>query len=130
MKQKTFNEIEEMYRSYPHIRDKFLLLTPKSTQFLSFAPGGGDGESKVEKIALARAEIQERLKIIRLCLNQLTRDERLFVEYRYIQDNDMARTILIMNWSEREVYRLRRSVLAKTIWFLSISGSKNEQKCS
>jgi DNA-directed RNA polymerase specialized sigma subunit len=130
MKQKTFNEIEEMYRSFPRFRDKLLLLTPKNTQFLSFAPGGGDGESKVEKIALARAEIQGQLKIIRRCLNQLTRDERLFVEYRYIQDSDMSITIIKMGWSESEVYRLRRSVLAKTRWFLSVSDSKNEQKCS
>lgn len=130
MKRKTFDEIEEMYRSYPRIREKFLLLTPKSTHLLSLAPGGGDGESKVEKIALARMEIQEQISMIRRCLNQLTKDERLFVEYRYMQNNDMSTIIIKMNWSESEVYRLRRSVLAKTKWFLNIPDSKNGQKCS
>ena len=125
----TFNEIEEMYRSYPRIKDKLLMLEPNNTQILSFAPGGNDGESKIEKMAIARAEFRGRLKLIQKCLKQLTHDERLFVEYRYIRNDDILIVATKMNWAEREIYRLRKSVIAKTIWFLSLD-SKIGYKCS
>ncbi len=116
MEQKTSNKIEEMYRSYPRIKDKLLILTPKNTQFLSFSPGGGGEESKVEKIALARVDLERQLKIIQKCLKQLAQEERIFVEYRYFHDKDIETVALMMNRSRRGIFRLCKSILNKTYW--------------
>ena len=127
-------DVEEMYRSYVRIKDKLQVLKPRYTQYLSLAPGGGgNGESPVEKLAVERADLKNRLAFINKCLDKLTEDERSFVKYRYFQELDVTLVAISMNWSERGIYRIRQSVISKTIGLLSlneISGRKNERKCS
>ncbi|HEX2953772.1 MAG TPA: hypothetical protein VHR47_07285 [Bacillota bacterium] len=70
---------------------------------------------------MKRADIGEQIRLIELSLNLLTHDERSFVEYRYFQEvpmRDMGQHMV--GWSEREIYRLRRSVLAKIAWVFGL----------
>jgi hypothetical protein len=57
----------------------------------------------------------------------MTHDERLFIQYRYFMEKDMEVVPILINWSRREVFRLRQSVLAKTKWLLSL-GTKKRSK--
>jgi DNA-directed RNA polymerase specialized sigma subunit len=125
----TFRDIEDMYRKYEKIRYKLLMLQPKNVQVFSHSPIYHDGESKVESMAVERVELENQLKMIQYCLNAMTRDERLFIHYRYFMEKDMEVVPILINWSRREVFRLRRSVLAKTKWLLSLD-TKNGQKTS
>lgn len=125
----TFKEIENMYRKYEKIKYKLMMLQPKNVQVFSHSPIHHDGESKVEAMAVERADLENQLKLIQHCLNVMTKDERLFIHYRYFMDRDMEVIPTLINWSRREVFRLRKSVLAKTKWLLSL-GTKNEQKTS
>ena len=65
------------------------------------------------RLASSRYRIKELLDI-------MTRDERLFIEYRYFQGKEMEMVPFLLNWSRRETFRLRQSVLIKTRWFLSL----------
>ncbi len=131
MKQKTFNEIEEMYRSYPNLKTKLALLQPKNTRVLSFAPSFGNSQSsQTEILGVERADVSNQIKLIQFCLAVMTHDERLFIEYRYFRDLIMDGVASNMNWSKRELFRLRHSVLAKTRWLLGLPDTKFKQKTS
>jgi DNA-directed RNA polymerase specialized sigma subunit len=125
----TFKDIENMYRKYEDIRYKLSMLQPKNVQVFSHSPIYHDGESKVEALAVERVELENQLKLIQYCLNAMTKDERLFIHYRYFMEKDMEIVPALINWSRCEVFRLRKSVLAKTKWLLSID-TKNGQKTS
>jgi hypothetical protein len=125
----TFRDIEDMYRKYERIRYKLAMLQPKNVQVFSCLPIYHDGKSKVESMAVDRVELESQLKLIQYCLNAMTRDERLFIHYRYFMEKDMEVVPILINWSRREVFRLRHSVLAKTKWLLSL-GTKNGQMTS
>lgn len=116
MKQDQFREIEKMYRSYQQLKMKLDLLQPKNVQILSQTPVYHDQHSKVEAMAVERVDLENRIKLIQVCLNSMTQDERLFIEYRYFQDKDMETVPVLLNWSRRETFRLRQSVLTKTRW--------------
>jgi DNA-directed RNA polymerase specialized sigma subunit len=125
----TFREIENMYRRYEKIKYKLFILQPKNTQILSFSPICHTGESKVEAMATKRADLEAELKLIQYCLNAMTKDERLFIHYRYFMEKEMELIPIFMNWSRCEIFRLRKSVLAKTRWLLSLD-TKNGHKSS
>ena len=129
MRQHKFREIEQMYRSYQRLKMKLDLLRPRNVQIFSQTPLYHDQHSKVEAMAIERLALEEKIKLIQACFNIMTRDERLFIEYRYFQDRDMEMVPFLLNWSRRETFRLRKSVLAKTGWFLSLEDldSKNVQ---
>jgi len=127
--QNTFKNIENMYRRYEKIKYKLFMLQPKNTQILSFSPIYHSGESQVEKMAAERVDLESELKLIQYCLNTMTRDERLFIHYRYFMDRDMEMVPMLINWSRSEVFRLRKSVLAKTKWILNL-GTKCAQQSS
>ena len=132
MKQDRFREVEQMYRSYQRLKIKLDLLQPKNVQVFSHTPVYHDQHSKVEAMAIERLELERKIKLIQACLNIMTRDERLFIEYRYFQGKDMEMVPILLNWSRRETFRLRQSVLAKTRWFLSLESldSNNAQNAS
>ena len=123
-KNTTFKEIEKMYRSYGNLKYKLEMLQPKYVQVLSFTPSRGSTESMAEKIAIERTELENRIKLIQLCLGMLTQQEKLFVEYRYNQELSLEIVASSMNLCEREIYRLRKSVLTKTQWLLNVSDIK------
>jgi len=127
--QNTFKNIEDMYRRYEKIKYKLFMLQPKNTQILSFSPIYHSGESQVEKMAVERADLEDELKLIQYCLNTMTRDERLFIHYRYFMERDMEMVPILINWGRTETFKLRKSVLAKTKWLLSL-GTKYAQKIS
>jgi hypothetical protein len=120
MKQDKFREVEQMYRSYQRLKIKLDLLQPKNVQIFSLTPVYHDQHSKVEAMAIERLELEDMIKLIQACCNIMTRDERLFIDYRYFQEKDMEMVPVLLNWSRRETFRLRQSVLAKTRWFLSL----------
>lgn len=120
MKHDQFYEFEEMYRSYQSLKIKLYLLQPKNVQTFTQTPVYHDQHSKVEAIAIERLELEHKVKLVQACLDIMTRDERLFIEYRYFQGRDMEMAAILMNWSRRETFRLRQSVLTKTKWFLSL----------
>jgi hypothetical protein len=125
MKQDKFREIEQMYRSYEYLKIKLNLLQPNNVQIFSHTPVYHDQHSKAEAMAIERLELERKIKLIHACLGIMTRDERLFIECRYFQDKDMEMMPVLLDWSRRETYRLRQSVLAKTRWFLSIRSRNN-----
>jgi DNA-directed RNA polymerase specialized sigma subunit len=125
MKQDRFREVEQMYRSYQRLKIKLDLLQPRNVQIFSQTPVYHDQHSKVEAMAIERLEIERKIKLIQACLAIMTRDERLFIEYRYFQEKDMEMVPVLLNWSRRETFRLRQSVLAKTRWFLSLESLDN-----
>lgn len=121
---KTFKEIENMYRRYEKIKYKLFILQPKNTKMLSFSPIYHSGESQVEAMATERADLENEIKLIQYCLGGMTRDERLYIHYRYFMGKDMEMVPILINWSRRETFKLRRSVLAKTRWLLSLRSQK------
>ncbi len=120
MKRDKFREIEQMYRSYQRLKMKLEFLQPRNVQIFSQTPVYHNGHSKVEAMAVERLELERKIKLIQACLDIMTRDERLFIEYRYFQDKDMEMVPFLLNWSRRETFRLRQSVLIKTRWFLGL----------
>ena len=120
MKRDKFREIEQMYRSYQRLKVKLELLQPRNVQIFSQTPVYHDGHSKVEAMAVERLELERKIKLIQACLDIMTRDERLFIDYRYFQGKDMEMVPFLLNWSRRETFRLRQSVLIKTRWFLGL----------
>jgi hypothetical protein len=120
MKQDRFREIEQMYRSYQRLKMKLDLLQPRNVQIFSQTPVHHEQHSKVEAMAIERLELENKIKLIKACYNTMTRDERLFIEYRYFQEKDMEMVPVLLNWSRRETFRLRQSVLAKTRWFVCL----------
>ncbi len=109
-----------MYRSYQRLKVKLELLQPRNVQIFSQTPVYHDGHSKVEAMAIERLELERKIKLIQACLDIMTRDERLFIDYRYFQGKDMEMVPFLLNWSRRETFRLRQSVLIKTRWFLGL----------
>ncbi len=132
MKQDRFREVEQMYRSFKRLKMKLDLLQPRNVQIFSQAPVYHNQHSKVEAMAVERLELERKIKLIQACLDIMTRDERLFIEYRYFQEKDMEMVPVLLNWSRRETFRLRQSVLAKTRWFLSLENleANNAQNAS
>ena len=120
MKRDNFREVEQLYRSYQCLKMKLDLLQPRNVQIFSQTPIYHDGHSKVEAMAVERLELERKIKLVQACLDIMTRDERLFIEYRYFQGKDMEMVPFLLNWSRRETFRLRQSVLIKTRWFLSL----------
>lgn len=115
-------QVECFFRSYRKLQLKLEILQPHFTQVLREAAGSGGSSSTswVEELAVKRADISNQIRLIELSMDLLTRDERTFVEYRYFQEipmREMAQQMV--GWSEREIYRLRRSVLAKTAWVIN-----------
>lgn len=115
-------KVESFFRSYRKLQWQLQILQPRYTQIMREAAGSGQSSatSWVEELAAKRADIANQIRLIELSLNLLTRDERAFVEYRYFQEFPMREmTEHMVGWSEREIYRLRRSVLAKTAWVIT-----------
>jgi DNA-directed RNA polymerase specialized sigma subunit len=115
-------KVESFFRSYRKLQWQLQILQPRYTQIMREAAGSGQSSatSWVEELAAKRADIANQIRLIELSLNLLTRDERAFVEYRYFQEIPMREmTEHMVGWSEREIYRLRRSVLAKTAWVIT-----------
>lgn len=115
-------KVESFFRSYRKLQWQLQILQPRYTQIMREAAGSGrsSATSWVEELAAKRADIANQIRLIELSLNLLTRDERAFVEYRYFQEIPMREmTEHMVGWSEREIYRLRRSVLAKTAWVIT-----------
>ncbi len=121
-----------MYRSYQRFKMKLDLLQPRNVQIFSQTPVYHDGHSKVEAMAVERLELERKIKLIQACLDIMTRDERLFIDYRYFQGKDMEIVPFLLNWSRRETFRLRQSVLIKTRWFLGLESldTKNTRNAS
>jgi DNA-directed RNA polymerase specialized sigma subunit len=119
-----------MYRNYNNLKIKYVTLEPQFVQVLSFTPPSHNQESKVEKMATERADIHSQIKFIQLCLGAMTHDERLFIEYRYNQELTIELVADLMKWSRSEVYRLRKSVLAKTRWLINVTETQNKRNAS
>jgi DNA-directed RNA polymerase specialized sigma subunit len=113
-------KVEDFFRSYRKLQLKLEILEPRYGQWLK------NPTEWLEQLVIKRVEIKNQIRLIELSLDLLTRDERTFVEYRYFQEVPMREIGFHMEgWSEREIYRLRRSVLAKTAWIVGNGGEEN-----
>ncbi|HBF38018.1 MAG TPA: hypothetical protein DDW50_11920 [Firmicutes bacterium] len=113
MKRDRFREEEQLYRSYQRLKIKCDLLQPWNGQILN------QTLPNQEQQTVERLELERKIKVIQACLEIMTQDERLFIEYRYFQGKEMEVVSSLLNWSPREIFRLRQSVLAKTRWMVS-----------
>ena len=118
MKRDRFREEEQLYRSYQRLKIKWDLLQPWNGQIFNQTLPNQEQQT-METVAVERLELERKIKLIQACLDIMTRDERLFIEYRYFQDKEMEVVSSLLNWSLREIFRLRQSVLAKTRWMVS-----------
>jgi DNA-directed RNA polymerase specialized sigma subunit len=113
MKRDRFREEEQLYRSYQRLKIKWDLLQPWNGQILNQVL------PNQEQQTVERLELEQKIKLIQAYLDIMTQDERLFIEYRYFQEKEMEVVSSSLNWSLREIFRLRQSVLAKTRWMVS-----------
>jgi hypothetical protein len=126
----SFVQIEKMYRSYELLKTKLTLLNQRNLQVLNFGSSIHNPTGQIERLQMERADIASRIDLVQTCLTVMTSEERLFIESRYFQDLSIVAINIKMNCSEREIYRLRKSVLSKTQWLLEISERKMEHKTS
>lgn len=122
MSDAAFRDIERMFDSYRLWQAKIaslrLKLGPRSTSFFVVRREPGSHGNPQETLLAEIADLELRIKQVRLCLRAMTRDERRFVELRYFSGLPMKVVEREMKWSRSQLYRLRTSVLAKSAWLL------------
>ena len=108
--------VERLYKQYEYIRLQLLILTPRVTTMLSEASAKTVSGSQVERLAIKRAELREKKEFIQRCYRSMTKQEKHFIRRRYYQ-NDTPNWAIAqeMNITLDELYRVRASVIAKTI---------------
>lgn len=108
--------VERLYKQYEYIRLQLLILTPRVTTMLSETPSKTVSGSQVERLAIKRAELREKKEFIQRCYRSMTKQEKYFIRRRYYQ-NDTPNWAIAqeMNITLDELYRVRASVIAKTI---------------
>lgn len=116
----TFAEIEKFYCSYYRMKEKLEEFTENKEHVLTGSPVSGGDESETESKVLQKIQIELTITMIEKCLDEMTRDEKNFIGCRYFRQYGLSTVAGKMRWSEREIHRLRHSVLAKTQWFLRV----------
>ena len=108
--------VEKLYKQYEYIRFQLLVLTPRVTSVLQEAPRKTVSGSQVERLAVRRAELRKKKEFVQRCYRSMTRDEKHFIRRRYYQ-GDCPMWVLAqeMGYMPDELYKLRESVIAKTI---------------
>ena len=108
--------VERLYEQYENIRLQLLILTPRVTAMLSEVPAKTVSGSQVERLAIKRAELRKKKEFIQRCYRSMTKQEKHFIRRRYYQ-NDTPNWAIAqeMNITLDELYRVRASVIAKTI---------------
>lgn len=114
----TFEEIERFYRDYYRVKNMLEEFCEEKSRNLG-AIGSSEG-SFVEDKVLKKIQYETHLVMVEKCLDQMTDDEKHFIGLRYFTGHKMDEVAKKMKWSDREVFRLRRSVLAKTAWYLKV----------
>lgn len=121
----AFRDIERMFKSYRLWQFKAaslrLRVGPRSASFFEVRHEPGSHGNPQETLLAEIADLEFRIKQVRLCLRAMTRDERRFVELRYFSGFSMKIVEREMRWSRSQLYRLRTSVLAKSAWLLGFS---------
>lgn len=114
-----FLEIERLYRNYQAYVVKLSLLKPRISTVQGYISLQGQHHgSHIEELGIQRAELSEKVDMVRKCLRAMTKDERRFIELRYFDGFTMQTVEREMHWSRRQLYRLRTSVLSKSAWLL------------
>jgi len=108
--------VEKLYKQYEYIRFQLLVLTPRVTSVLQEAPQKTASGSQVERLAVRRAELRKKKEFVQRCYRSMTRAEKHFIRRRYYQ-GDCPMWVLAqeMGYMPDELYKLRESVIAKTI---------------
>jgi len=115
-------EIEKLFRRYKYNKSVLELSEPSMTSQLQLDKvSGGSIESKVEMVAVRRAQAEIELKMVNACLQTMNQDEKEFVNLRYFEDYDMKIVARCIKCCKRDTYRLRRKVLTKSKKLLNIT---------
>ena len=108
--------VEMLYKQYENIKLRLTILTPRVTIMLQEAPRKTVAGSEVERLAVKRAELRKKKEFIQRCYRSMTKQEKYFIRRRYYQ-GDCPMWVLAqeMGYMPDELYKLRESVIAKTI---------------
>lgn len=108
--------VEKLYREYNFMLLRLVILQPRMTAILSDMPKIKMNDSKIEKLAIERTELSRRKEFVQRCYACMTKDEKYFIRRRYY-DNDCPMKVLAqeMGYDIHDLYRLRESVIAKTV---------------
>ncbi len=120
-RREAFDEIERMFRSYHLWRLRLAAMEPKlvSRHGLPSAPREGAIRRPTEDFAIDRADLRTQIRLIEIIFNAMTNDEKRFIKLRYFSDLPMKVIWREMRgWSQRQLYRLRLSVLVKAAWIM------------
>jgi hypothetical protein len=108
--------VERLYRNYENIVLQLYVLTPRVVTILSDTPKKKMSDSQVEKLAIKKAELSRKKEFVQRCYACMTKDEKYFIRRRYY-DDDVPNWVLAqeMGYSPDDIYKLKESVIAKTI---------------
>src|SRR5690554_4316685 len=108
--------VEELYQRYGYMLFQLQILTPRVTAMLRDTPCREVSGSQVERLAVKRAELRKKKEFVQRCYRSMTKDEKYFIRRRYYQ-GDCPIWVLAqeMGYVSDELYKLRESVIAKTI---------------
>jgi len=117
----TDSEIEDLYRRYHYNQSVLMLLEPSITSQLRMDKASGGTEySKMELMAIRRAQANIDIKIVEACLRFMNQDEREYINLRYNEDLDVKIVSGCMRCSVEKVYYLKRRVIKKTRKLLTL----------
>lgn len=118
-----FKRIERLLRSFEMMKIKYDSLHPRMNYILQQTPNyknRGQGASSTEQIACEKVSLENNIKLINSLLKIMTPDESKFIKERYFEEKPIEIVADDMNWSRRNIFRLRQSVLSKARCFLDI----------
>jgi DNA-directed RNA polymerase specialized sigma24 family protein len=112
-----FDEIEHVLFDYPAMQVHLEKLAESADAYdFSYQKprvSGGDETSRVEKIAVKRADYDRCVKVVDAILAVLPGEERKFVSLRYFQGLPMETVARELHVEERTVYNIRSRALGK-----------------
>jgi DNA-directed RNA polymerase specialized sigma subunit len=115
-------DIEKLFRNYYYNKSILELSEPSLTSHLQLDKvSGGSIESKVEMIAVRRAQAEIELKMVNACLIAMNKDEKEFINLRYFEEYDMKIVAGCIRCCRTDAYQIRRKVLTKSKKLLNIT---------
>jgi DNA-directed RNA polymerase specialized sigma subunit len=110
-----FEEIEQVLGDYPMMRIhlRFLASAEESYDFSNEKPrvSGGDSTSRVERLAVKRADYGRYVAMIDAVMAAMPGIQREFVQLRYFTGMQMEDVAEMIHCGERTVYDVRTKVL-------------------
>ncbi|HHW15376.1 MAG TPA: hypothetical protein GXX28_10670 [Firmicutes bacterium] len=110
-----YDEIERVLFDYPAMRINLANLADAEDSWDfsldSVRVMGGDMTSRVERLAVRRADYARYISVVDAVMAIMPKDERQFIELRYFQGRSMEDVAEALHVGDRTAFRMRERVL-------------------